>query len=147
HLSLFNSPPVREMDQAERRILARLRSESILVAEPSHAAFEPVESSWKWRVLAVLAATAAIVLGLFVRVPVARNVSAVVESADGGLTRVDGGQALHPGEKLKAGDAVKTDGGIGTVLVLADGSRVEMRPRSTLSLERANDGTRIRLDA
>jgi len=147
HLSLFNTPPAREMEQAQQRILARLRSESSIgVAEPSRTAFEQAESSWKWRAIAVLAATAAIVLGLFVRMPAGRNVGAVVESADGGLNRVDGGQALHPGEKVKAGEAVSTDGGIGTILVLADGSRVEMRPKSTLSLERADDGTRIRLD-
>jgi uncharacterized protein (TIGR03435 family) len=74
------------------------------------------------------------------------DVPARVGSADGGLYRVSGGQALHSGEKIEAGDVVRTDGGVGTVLALADGSRVEMRSETALALERADDGVRIRLD-
>jgi uncharacterized protein (TIGR03435 family) len=102
------------------------------------------------RGLAVLAAAAAIVLGLLVGMPMHRtpNVEfrALVESADGGLFRVSGGEALRNGDHVHAGDGVRTDGGVGTVLALADGSRIEMRAKTALSVEAANDGVRIRLD-
>ena len=41
---------------------------------------------------------------------------------------------------------VRSNGGGGAVLALADGSRIEMRSHSDLSLERADDGLRIRLN-
>ena len=44
-------------------------------------------------------------------------------------------------------DSIRSNSGAGAVLELADGSRVEMRSHSALSLERANDGLRIRLSA
>jgi uncharacterized protein (TIGR03435 family) len=44
-------------------------------------------------------------------------------------------------------DSIRSNSGAGAVLELADGSRVEMRSHSALSLERANDGLRIRLIA
>ena len=40
---------------------------------------------------------------------------------------------------------IRSNGGTGVVLALLDGSRIEMRTRSELSLERADDGVRIRL--
>ena len=45
------------------------------------------------------------------------------------------------------GDTIRSDSGGGAVLELADSSRIEMRSHSELSLERANDGLRIRLNA
>jgi uncharacterized protein (TIGR03435 family) len=98
----------------------------------------------------VFAAAAAIILGLVVAMPMHRTpgveLNALVESADGGLVRVSGGQALRNGDHVRAGDIVRTDGRVGTVLALADGSRIEMRAKSALSVEPANDGVRIRLD-
>ncbi len=47
--------------------------------------------------------------------------------------------------RQKGREIYRTNGDTGTVLSLADGSRVEMRANSELSLERANDGVRIRL--
>jgi uncharacterized protein (TIGR03435 family) len=98
----------------------------------------------------VFAVAAVILLGVL-SVALLRNLQGihaytVVEAADGGLYRVSGGQTLHAGEKIEMGDIVRTDGGVGTVLALADGSRVEMRAQSALSVERADDGVRIRLD-
>jgi uncharacterized protein (TIGR03435 family) len=46
---------------------------------------------------------------------------------------------------VQAGGTIRTNGG-GAQLALVDGSRVEMRSQSELSLERADDGLRIRLD-
>jgi uncharacterized protein (TIGR03435 family) len=102
------------------------------------------------RAVAVLATAAAIVLGLFVAMRMHRTpnveLRALVESADGGLFRVSGGEALRHGDRVQAGDVVRSDGGVGTVLALADGSRIEMRAKTALSVEPANDGVRIRLD-
>ena len=42
---------------------------------------------------------------------------------------------------------IRTDGGGGAVLEMADTSRVEMRSHTELSLDRADDGLRIRLNA
>jgi uncharacterized protein (TIGR03435 family) len=152
HLGLFNSPPVEEMQLAEQRILRRLRSESGGSVERFAAPVDPTRRNWSWPLYAVCAAAAALLFGFWVRTPSVRNpgpgidVHAVVESADGGLYHVAGGRALHPGERIGAGDIVRTDGGVGTVLALADGSRVELRSQTALLLERADDGVRIRLD-
>jgi uncharacterized protein (TIGR03435 family) len=102
--------------------------------------------------VAIIAAVAILVVIVFTRTRSLRttkhdvSVYAVVELADGGLFRISSGQALHSGNRIEAGDRLRTDGGVGTVLALADGSRIEMRPQSSLSLEQANDGIRIRLD-
>jgi uncharacterized protein (TIGR03435 family) len=152
-LGLFNSPPSEEMEQARQRILRRLRSESVHpIQESLTVESKTLPSKWRWQAVALTVAAAAVVLGLFVGIPAIRNsnraidVHAVVESADGGLFRVSGGQPLQTGEKIEAGDIVRTDGGDGTALALADGSRVEMRAQTALSLEHAGDGVRIRLD-
>jgi uncharacterized protein (TIGR03435 family) len=53
-------------------------------------------------------------------------------------------QATDGGDLLEIGETVRTDEA-GATMTLADGSRVEMRARSELALERADDGLRIRL--
>jgi uncharacterized protein (TIGR03435 family) len=73
------------------------------------------------------------------------DASAAVESADGGLFRNEGA-AIPAGAKIAAGEAVRTHSAIGSVLSLADGSKIEIRAESSLSLEPAEDGIRIRLD-
>jgi uncharacterized protein (TIGR03435 family) len=45
----------------------------------------------------------------------------------------------------RAGETIRSNGGGGAVLELADSSRIEMRSNSELSFERASDGVRIRL--
>jgi uncharacterized protein (TIGR03435 family) len=71
----------------------------------------------------------------------------VVESVDGPLYRVVEGEvrAIRAGSSLDIGSTVRTNGGAGAMLTLADGSHVEMRSRSELALERAADGMRVRL--
>jgi uncharacterized protein (TIGR03435 family) len=43
------------------------------------------------------------------------------------------------------GETIRSNGGGGAVLALADGSRIEMRSNTELALDRADDGVRIRL--
>lgn len=71
---------------------------------------------------------------------------AVVESADGSLSRVSGGemQITLLGDRIEAGEVLRTDN-VGAGIRLADGSRVELGAHSEFSLERADDGVRIHL--
>ena len=48
---------------------------------------------------------------------------------------------------VRVGETIRSNGGGGAVLELSDASRIEMRSHSELSLERANDGVRIRLSS
>src|SRR5262249_55701969 len=105
-------------------------------------------ASGRRRLYALAPAAAAVVLIVLIGVvwrP--RPSAAVVENADGALHRVVGGtvEKLQAGERIAVGDVVRSNGGGGCTLVLADGSRVEMRSQSELSLERAGDGERIHL--
>jgi uncharacterized protein (TIGR03435 family) len=61
------------------------------------------------------------------------------------LTTNEAKTAIQKGEKIGPGDAIRSAGARDTALLLADGSWLEMRPDSELSLERARDGIRIRL--
>ena len=87
------------------------------------------------------AAAAVIVVGVLsfsvVRFVGVRPIATVETSGD---------PSYRGGEKLGAGNLVRAGGRESTVLVLEDGSRVEMKPESELSFERADDGLRLRLN-
>src|SRR5688572_19831158 len=125
------SPSHMEFVAARDRVLNELR------ALPPHlqkarVADGPAPASWL-RTAVPLAAAAALIA-------IAATVSfergdwiATVEAADGST------YTLKPNELMRATAAT------GAMLTLVDGSRVEMRARSELSLERAADGLDIRL--
>ena len=71
-----------------------------------------------------------------------QGVYAVLETADGSVYRISDGNdvPIHAGDRIGAQETVRSNGGAGAVLALADGSHVEMRSQSELSLERADDG-------
>ena len=124
--SLSSPPP--QMEAGLNRILAHLR------ADPADVVVAPTEFEaeagppWWW-----LKAAAAILL-------VAAVGTAIVwRPADDALYRVVEGN-------VRTGDTISSTGGGGSVLALADGSRVEMRSQTELSLERTDDGIRIRLN-
>jgi uncharacterized protein (TIGR03435 family) len=107
------------------------------------------KGSWSsWQRIALIPAAAAILLALFTSLVWQQKAFAVVERVDGHLYRVVDGAptAIQAGDTLDAGDTVRTNGGFGTMLVLADGSRVEMRSKSELMLERTDAGVRVRLN-
>jgi uncharacterized protein (TIGR03435 family) len=101
-------------------------------------------------ILPWLIPAAAVVLLAFVAIYVSRQVqtvpaaAAVVQSIGGDFNRVSGA-VLHSGEMLGLGEGVRTGGGLGGILALNDGSRIEIRAHSVLSLDRADDGIRINL--
>jgi uncharacterized protein (TIGR03435 family) len=128
------------------RVLQHLRTQADYTQRESYAGI-PAVSVFRWRRFAFAAAgvVLAVLIGsTIMRRPVA---FAVVESVDGSLYRVVEGEshAISIGGELANGETVRTNGGAGGMLALADGSRVEMRSRSQLTLERATDGVRIRL--
>jgi hypothetical protein len=96
------------------------------------------------------AAAAVILVGLLL-IPIVRNlrsdVDAVVEAADDSLLRVIGGETrpVAAGERIAAGDVLRSEGGSSAILALRDGLRFEIRSKSEFKLERADDGIRIYL--
>lgn len=151
------------------RVLADL---DVLAAEDSHAAAPPAVGArvlaawdaqqadtngasvvrwWNYAGLVAVSATVALLAGVVGAQALSKSEQpfAVVEFVGGSLDRIVNGraEALGVGQKLAPGAALRATSGTGSQLVLADGSRVEMRPPSQLSLERAADGLRIHLTA
>jgi uncharacterized protein (TIGR03435 family) len=110
-----------------------------ILADPDSS--RPVRAWWQsrpaWLAPALAAGLAALVL---LSIPLARrfvtnrNVYAIVENEDG------------PRYRVAAGQNVVTDVWTRLTVTLPDGSRVEMRPQSQLSVNDAADGLRVRLD-
>jgi ferric-dicitrate binding protein FerR (iron transport regulator) len=96
--------------------------------------------------LAAVAVAGAVLWMLFGGVAV--DPTARVASVEGELIAFDHGAArpLAAGEKLAAGRSVRTMGESRAVLQLADGSRVELAPRSELALGARRDGVVLDLD-
>jgi len=85
-----------------------------------------------WLRIGMVAAAAAILFAVLLGVSSRAGAPAVLES--------ENSRRIEYGETVRANDAT------GSTLVLADKSRIEMRSGSELSLERADDGVRIRLN-
>jgi uncharacterized protein (TIGR03435 family) len=142
-----------ELEQVGSTVLARLRLKSALPAQEA-ITDSVLASSLRWQRFVIATMAAALLLAVFVGVPMAwRRVGsfAVVETADRGLQRVEAGasadgRAIHAGDRISKGQIIRSNDGGGTALVLKDGSRIEMRSKSELAIEAANDGIRIRLN-
>jgi TonB family protein len=141
-----------QVSLSEARALQRLRQEPmwtfnapLLDAVPAPARRVSPAVEWAATVAAVVLVIAA---GLAIRDVAGRlSLAAVVEAGESSLYLSSKGQkqSLQALERIALGSTVQSNGGAGGMLRLADGSRVEMRARSELSLERAEDGVRIRL--
>jgi uncharacterized protein (TIGR03435 family) len=148
-LGQFKKVSREEMESAGAQALTYLESQIGELAQEEMAFSDPVRPARRCPRLAVAGITAAMAIAVVVAVALwPRGAPAIVESVDAGLYRVVEGtlQQLGVGDRLEMGESVRSEGGSGGVLVLADGSRVEMRSKSALSLEQADDGIRIRLD-
>ena len=137
--------PQRDVERACDRVLARLQEEPdgthapVLSARsrvrpavseaPSNRNRSGVRVGWTW-------APAAAVLVIATAV----GTAILWRPADDALFRVVEGD-------VRQGETIRSNGGGGAVLELADTSRIEMRSHSELSLERADDGVRIRLNS
>jgi uncharacterized protein (TIGR03435 family) len=130
----FHAPQV-DVEAACDRVLHRLQVAQTDAAPDTGNAGERVSASARWfRPVLALSGVAAMILVVFLT---SVDLRAVVESADGG--------ELREGDRVGAGEVVRANGGAGITLKLPDGSRVEMRSKSELFWERANDGLRIQL--
>ena len=126
-----------------RRALKNLRSGAPAEAPAAPAARRRPYGAWALAASVVLAAA----LGAFWLVssraaagPVAR-----VDVVDGLLLLPAEGRPVAPGAELAGGQPVRTGRSGGAVLVLADGSRVELAERSQLSIARGAGGTTVSL--
>ena len=119
----------------ERVALERIfRSVSFrLKAEGASPGSLPVASAFRRKAPWIQLAAAAVVVA-------AVGLGMMWRSIDAPLYRVVEGTVVE-------GGVIHANGGAGAVLAMADHSRIEMRSNSALSLERADDGIRIRLDA
>src|SRR5262245_6970730 len=129
------SAPPEEMEADAARVLQRLRSMSRQAGDRAgddcFANLEAVSSPrWPW--MTAVAAVAAVLLAV-----IAATVDRRGPAAINGAENLDGASYLASGKPIHADrDAM---------VALPDGSRVEMHDQSELSLERADDGLRIRL--
>jgi hypothetical protein len=104
----------------------------------------------KWAVAAALI----VVVGLGATVLVRRSgrsvqgVYAMVESVYGPVYRISDtqNQALASSERLQAGEKIRTSMDAGAVVRLSDGSAIEMRERSELSISETSQGVTIDLE-
>jgi uncharacterized protein (TIGR03435 family) len=139
-------PSAERMELARVRALERLRAANASGDVPREIledrdSSRPVRAWWQtrpvWLAPAIAAGLAALVL---LSIPIARrfvanrSVYAIVDNEGGARYRVACGQI------------VATDVWTRLTVTLPDGSRVEMRPQSQLSVNDAADGLRIRLD-
>lgn len=144
------SAPRGQMEAALDRVYARLQ------AEPESPRRRTLESAtdvdhasrwgWWWKPLVASAAIAvAVWIGISAR---GERAYALLETSDGLVYRVADGERkpLRFGDRIRPEERIRTNGGAGSVFALSDGSRVEMRANSELTLELAEDGLRIRLN-
>jgi uncharacterized protein (TIGR03435 family) len=133
HLGLFGSPSANQIDASRARVRERLRTEREAPVNDEPAEIRALHASHAWRAGLALAALAA-VIALVIAAPWKRIDSlGTVEAPDGSY------RAIEANAVLRSNDT-------GTTMVtLKDGSRIEMRAQSELSLERAADGIGIRL--
>jgi uncharacterized protein (TIGR03435 family) len=151
-LARYSNPAPEEIASAIDRVGRRLEFATNEV--PTSHPLPPGEDRVRdLKFLAIGLAAAAIAMVVLIQMPAIHRLvwgidaHAVVESADGSLSRKSGGtrEPVRVGERIEAGDILSSSGGTGNVIVLADGSRIEVRSNSELSLSRADDGVRIRL--
>ena len=112
-----------------------------------HTSFTPV---WRWSIAAGLLLCFGLAGLFFVeRLDLSgRTLAATVESADGPLYLVSDteSRALRTGEQIQKGERVRTAKDSNAVLRLADGSTVEMRERSEVSVTENMRGVTVRLE-
>src|SRR5262245_17042618 len=95
-----------------------------------------------------LAAAASAALVLIVFFSYTRVFRGVATAVDGPLYRISSAEsrAIMSGERIESGEVIRTEPRVGAMLALSDGSRVEMRSQTELSVDRADDGLRVRLN-
>jgi uncharacterized protein (TIGR03435 family) len=146
-LERLGKPASEDMEAAGERVRQSLRSKGVdLSSEPLDV--KPA-SLWQLR-QPYLGAAAAALLVFAVSFSTLRDTGvdarAVVQSPDGSLSRItgDGTQVVRLGERVEPGVILRANDA-SAAITLADASRIELRPETEFSIERADDGIRIDL--
>jgi ferric-dicitrate binding protein FerR (iron transport regulator) len=135
YLGLFGAPSPDQIDASRERILERLGEQAATSSDQASSRLRREKSAgkiWRWSLSAAAAVTVAVLI--FTNVVRRGDALARVEIADG-----------QWGDEIQVGQAFRSNDMTGSIIVLSDGSRVEMRTQSELSLDRASDGVRIHL--
>jgi len=132
----------------ERRTASPQAFARVMAAWDERATAIPQRALRWWNFAGLAAPAAAIVLLALVLRPAghpSQEALGVVETLDGSLYGAQAGDTIRLGTALQSGALVQTGSGTHVQLALADGSRIEARSQSSLSLDRATDGIRLRL--
>ena len=127
HLKPHGDPPDADVASAAERLRHRMQGHSLSLAQRQQLE-SARPTTVRWVSTAAAAALVAAAIGTAI----------LWRPADTALYRIVDGDVYQ-------GETIRSNGGGGAVLALPDGSRVEMRSQSELSLEQAVDGLRIRL--
>ncbi|HEY0077549.1 MAG TPA: FecR domain-containing protein, partial [Pyrinomonadaceae bacterium] len=136
---------LRAMRTGEPQVAARATQVKPASAKPTWTT-----PAWRWSIAAGLL----LCFGLAALFYVERfdfsgtTLAATVESADGLLYRVSEteSRALRTGEEIQKGERVRTSKASNAVLRLADGSLIEMRERSEVSITENRKGVTVKLE-
>src|SRR5687768_6941219 len=150
-LARYAAPSAERVHSGIDRVRGRLRSGGVDDIVDDLTGVDLAARPTPSRVL-VLAAAAVIFLaaaGILTRTQlvIESRMPAVAEAGESSIYLVSDGQtrALKPNEQIAFGEIVRSNGSAGGLLRLTDGSRVEVRSRSELTFDRADDGVQIRL--
>ena len=147
------SASARQVETSGLRVLHRLRmrEQAAATEDDEPIEFEPVPVAiWQRSAVTWMAVAAVLVIAVGTAIVwQPANRVAVVAAVDTSLSReIDGRtETLPEGTDVETGQPVRTTGDAGAVLTLTDGSSVEMRSHSELSVVRETDGLGIRLHA
>ena len=137
-----------QMEAAGDRVAARLRAERQRGAVSIQQ--RDVRARIWWRpVVATAAVTALFALVVSLGIPPRdQGLYAVLEAADGSMYRISNGNRVpvRVGDRIAAQETLRSNGGGGAVLALADGSRIEIGSTSEMWWDRADDGLMVRLN-
>lgn len=134
-----------------RKALQVFRSEKVRTIESARTARAAGWSSrTRWAVAAAIIIAAGLAApGIWDRVaPAPEGSRAVVQSVDGFLYRVSSGGSAPAiaGSEIGEGERLRAGRGSGAMLRMSDGSLIEVRERSELSLSRKRSGSTIHLE-
>jgi len=146
---VFEPLPELQMEETRMRVLRRLRAEQPKLEIPAPESIKRANPSLHrvWRAIAVAAsvllaaATGMVFTGLFL------NSASAMGTAGSGLYRVVGHdvRSVREGAPIQRGDILRTLDTANGIATLTDGSRLEMRASTELSVQRAADGVSIHL--
>ena len=142
----FRNLPPAHVELAWAGVLKRLRQQGKTTPEEDSPGGGggrlAVRRSWA----AFFVPAAAVLVAIIAILTTRRLGAAPAVVVEGSLYRTSGKAAtVQAGQRINAGESVRSIDTRGAVLSLADGSSLEMRAGSELSLSRAQDGLRIHL--